>query len=87
MFRNTAAAIEPPVVAPPAELVPLSVLGLDVSAPATGWEPFLTVRNITILFDDIGRSQLAATTLERLSLRNMRMSAVHRKWRNKMSSG
>jgi len=61
MFRNTATpAAEPaPIVAPPADLIPLSVLELDLSAPTTGWEPFLTVRNIAIVSDDIGRKAVS----------------------------
>jgi hypothetical protein len=63
MFRNTStAAIEPPapleVVAAATTLIPLSVLALDLAAPATGWSPFLTVRNIAIVSDDVGRDSI-----------------------------
>ena len=59
MFR-TAPDTEPaPVEVPPADLIPLSVLGLDVAEPITGWEPFLTVRNIPTVFDDVGRKAVS----------------------------
>lgn len=90
MFRNTSpAAIEPPapVVTPPADLIPLSVLALDVAAPVTGWEPFLTVRNIPVVVDDIVGTASPGPTLGRLSLSGLRMSAVHGKWPNEMSNG
>ena len=61
MFRNTATpAAEPPVPVevPPAELIPLSHLSLDLSTPVTGWSAFLTVRNIAIVSDDVGRDSI-----------------------------
>jgi hypothetical protein len=59
MFR-TMTDIEPaPVEVPPSDLIPLSVLALDVAAPTTGWEPFLTVRNIAIVSDDVGRKAVS----------------------------
>jgi hypothetical protein len=60
MFRTIAATVEPaPVEAPPADPIPLSVLGLDVAEPDNGWEPFLTVRNIAVVSDDIGRKAVS----------------------------
>jgi hypothetical protein len=59
MFRTVTATEPAPIVVPPAELIPLSVLGLNVSAPVGGWEPFLTVRNLEILVDDIGRPSVS----------------------------
>ena len=45
----------------PANLtIPLSLLELDLSAPASGWSAFLTVRNIPIVSDHIGRSAISA---------------------------
>jgi hypothetical protein len=60
MFRTIPATVEPaPVEVPPADLIPLSVLGLDVAEPITGWEPFLTVRNIVVVSDDVGRKAVS----------------------------
>ena len=60
MFRNTATATEPaPVEVEPVDLIPLSVLELDLSAPTTGWEPFLAVRGIGIVSDDVGRDAVS----------------------------
>jgi hypothetical protein len=60
MFRNTSPASEPAPVdeADPVDLIPLSVLALDLPEPATGWEPFLTVRNIAVVVDDVGRDSI-----------------------------
>jgi hypothetical protein len=61
MFNKTPApAIEPApaVEVDPVDLIPLSVLALDLSAPVNGWSPFLTVRNIAIVSDDVGRDSI-----------------------------
>lgn len=58
MFNKTSApAVEPaPVVTPPADLVPLSHLELDLCRPpAVGWAAYLIERGIEVLTDDIGR--------------------------------
>jgi hypothetical protein len=62
MFRNLPSPLadtDVTVPAVPSEVVPLSVLALDLPSPATGWEPFLTVRNIAIVVDDIGRPSVS----------------------------
>jgi hypothetical protein len=64
MFRNTAPVTEPmPVVAEQADpgrdhLIPLSHLGLDLPAPATGWLVELDRRGISITSDDLGRDSI-----------------------------
>ena len=40
------------------ELVPLSVLQLDLPAPATGWNAFLAERHIPVRLDDLGRDSI-----------------------------
>jgi hypothetical protein len=59
MFRTMPDTEPTPAEVPPADLIPLSVLGLDVAEPITGWEPFLTVRNIPTVFDDVGRKAVS----------------------------
>lgn len=56
MFRSPAVAAPLPVkveVAP--ELLPLSVLSLDLPEPSFGWPRYLTGRGIEVVSDDIGR--------------------------------
>ena len=48
-----------PDVAPPVELIALSVLQLDLSTPGEGWPAFLAARGISITIDDIGRASVA----------------------------
>jgi hypothetical protein len=43
----------------PAELVPLSVLELDLPAPGDGWAAHLAHRGVEIVLDDIGRAAVA----------------------------
>jgi hypothetical protein len=63
--RNTMPDTEPaPVVpseqlVPPVELVPLSVLALDLPAPGDGWSAFLAGRGIEVVTDDIGRASIS----------------------------
>ena len=59
MFRSMPDVEPAPVVAYPADLIPLSHLELDLPAPATGWLIELDRRGIPVLTDDIGRSAIA----------------------------
>jgi hypothetical protein len=66
MFRNNtniiAAEADLPhdvVVTTPAEPVPVSVLALDLPAPAIGWPTFLAGRGIEIVIDDVGRDSIS----------------------------
>ena len=72
MFRTTAAAdppagtnVPPDADAPP-ELVPLSVLELDLPAPDAGWAAHLADRAIAITIDDIGRASVTRSDARRL---------------------
>jgi hypothetical protein len=63
MFRNTATAevgeIEQDCASwHNADLIPVSVLALDLPAPATGWLAYLTGRDIAVALDDIGRDSI-----------------------------
>jgi hypothetical protein len=59
MFRTTVAAVEPPAVTNPSDLIPLSVLQLDLDPPTVGgWNACLAGRGIAVLVDDIGRPAL-----------------------------
>jgi hypothetical protein len=58
MFRTTPAVDTEQVDADastPAELIPLSVLELDLAAPVHGWAAYLTGRDVEVTLDDIGR--------------------------------
>jgi hypothetical protein len=69
MFNKTTPVIESTdtdVVVPADAPIPLSVLSLDVDPPTTGWEPFLTVRNIAVVIDDIGRKAVSRDDARRL---------------------
>lgn len=48
------------------ELVPLSVLSLDLAEPATGWAADLGARGIAIVPDDIGRAAVSRDDARRL---------------------
>ena len=66
MFRSPVA--DPPadhVVVDPPELIPLSVLALDLLAPAD-WSAFLADRGIEIVLDDIGRAAISRSDARRL---------------------
>jgi hypothetical protein len=59
MFRNTIPDTEPaPVVAPPADLIPLSHLSLDVDEPCVGWDAYLSGRGLEVVLDDVGRPSI-----------------------------
>jgi hypothetical protein len=49
----------------PAELIPLSVLALDLPAPAE-WSAFLADRGIEIVLDDLGRSAVTKADARQL---------------------
>jgi hypothetical protein len=71
MFRNTAPAAEPApdvdvMMDPADDLVPLSVLALDLDAPAVGWDAFLAGRSIPIVLDRIGRSAISSADARQL---------------------
>jgi hypothetical protein len=69
MFRNLPAADPPPepvVVAPPPELIPLSVLELDLASPVEGWAAHLAARGISITIDDIGRGSVSRSDARQL---------------------
>jgi hypothetical protein len=68
MFRSPVAADPPtPVdVEPPAELVPLSHLQLDLPAPGEGWPVHLAHRGVEITLDDLGRASIARADARRL---------------------
>ena len=42
-------------VSNPSDLIPLSLLALDLPAPEFGWDAYLTARDVLILRDDLGR--------------------------------
>jgi hypothetical protein len=69
MFHSKPVA-DPPtdvdVVDPPAELVPLSHLQLDLPAPGGGWATFLADRGISITIDDIGRASVSRSDARQL---------------------
>jgi hypothetical protein len=68
MFR-TAPATEPTrdvVDSPPADPIPLSVISLDLDAPAIGWTAYLTGRGIEVVTDDIGRPAIARADAKQL---------------------
>jgi hypothetical protein len=66
MFKNTPAAESAHVEAVPAELVPLSVLALDLGEPSTGWSSHLADRGIEIVLDDLGRASIARSDARQL---------------------
>jgi hypothetical protein len=69
MFSRPAAAADPPTdvdVGDPPELIPLSVLALDLAEPAEGWSAFLADRGISITIDDIGRASISRSDARRL---------------------
>jgi hypothetical protein len=68
MFRTTIPAVEPDraeAVAPP-DLVPLSVLSLDLPAPVEGWTAYLNAKDIEVVDDDLGRSAVTRSDAKRL---------------------
>jgi hypothetical protein len=60
MFRRPCLVAESArEVIPAADLVPLSLLELDLAAPVEGWNLHLADRNIEIVEDDIGRAAVS----------------------------
>jgi hypothetical protein len=68
MFRNTLPSpLADTDVLDPADLIPLSVLALDLDAPSVGgWGVFLASRNIPIVLDHIGRSAISSADAQQL---------------------
>ena len=69
MFRTAAPAAEPaPVVmdSPPSDLIPLSVIKLDLPEPGEGWGAFLAARDVDVKTDDIGRPSVTRATARML---------------------
>ena len=67
MFRSPAVAAPLPVkveVAP--ELLPLSVLSLDLPEPSFGWVRYLAGRSIEVVSDDIGRLSVGRADAKQL---------------------
>ena len=67
MFSKTTPVTESaPDVVVPADLVPLSHLGLDLDVPPNGWPAFLAGRNIEITLDDLGRMSISRVAARQL---------------------
>jgi hypothetical protein len=67
MFRYTMPAdIERPATVIDPELIPLSVLALDIEQPSAGWTAYLAGRDIAITTDDIGRPAIARVDARQL---------------------
>jgi hypothetical protein len=69
MFNKPAPVTEPAHdnVVDPAELIPLSVLQLEMEPPAIGgWDVYLTGRGIPIVLDHIGRSAICSADARQL---------------------
>jgi hypothetical protein len=70
MFRSTpadAGAAPADDVMVPAELIPLSVLELDVDPPSVGgWRAFLAGRGVAVVVDNIGRDAVTRADARRL---------------------
>jgi hypothetical protein len=67
----------------PAELIPLSVLELDVDPPSSGgWGAVLAAYGIPVLVDDIGRSAVTPRADARRLITERRESAGSGKQRN-----
>jgi hypothetical protein len=70
MFRTAPAAAldalaERETIEPP-QLIPLSVLSLDLSVPVEGWPSFLAARGIEVTLDDIGRMAISRDAARQL---------------------
>ena len=59
MFRTPVAVAQPVDAVAPADPIPLSVLELDLPAPAVGWLVELDRRGIQVVDDDIGRPSIS----------------------------
>ncbi len=68
MFRSLPVTDPPPHVnvVPSEQLVPLSVLALDLPAPAEGWTGYLNSRGVAIVTDDLGRVAITRDDARRL---------------------
>jgi hypothetical protein len=67
MFSKAAPVVEPaPDVMHDASPVPLSVLSLDLPAPAEGWQVYLNGRGVEIVVDDLGRPSIAREDAKQL---------------------
>jgi hypothetical protein len=60
MFKTSTPVIEAPVVmddpvGPAADLIPCSVIALDLDTPTIGWVAYCSGRDIPIVRDDLGR--------------------------------
>jgi hypothetical protein len=67
MFRRPCLVAESArEVIPAADLVPLSLLELDLAAPVEGWNLHLADRNIEIVEDDIGRAAVSHPDVRQL---------------------
>jgi hypothetical protein len=65
MFR-TLPDIERPATVPLEQLIPLSVLALDLPVPGDGWSAHLAGRGIEISTDDLGRLSVSRSDARRL---------------------
>jgi hypothetical protein len=50
----------------PSEVIPLSVLELDLPAPGEGWPTYLTGRGVEVTLDDIGRAAISRADARQL---------------------
>jgi hypothetical protein len=64
------------IAPPPEDLIPLSVISLDLDAPPGGWTDYLSARNVAVELDDIGR--LAITRVDARKLLDERREAEAR---------
>jgi hypothetical protein len=66
MFKTGPATEPAPVEVALDELIPLSVLELDLPAPTTGWASHLADRDIEIVLDDLGRAAITRADAKQL---------------------
>ena len=68
MFGTSTKTDIPPAqdVGPAEDPVPLSVLALDLPAPAGSWPVYLQGRNIPVVVDDIGRDAISRSDARQL---------------------
>jgi hypothetical protein len=66
MFKTTPATEPAPVKVALDELIPLSVLELDLPAPAAGWLIELDRRGIEVVTDDLGRASITRADARQL---------------------
>jgi hypothetical protein len=59
MFRTAPAAEPAPDVMVPADLIPLSVLELDLGAPVEGWLAYLNAKGVEVVTDYLGRLSIS----------------------------